>query len=69
MPLAPPLRLGGALLIMARTFGAWKNPNPAPHTAMRQMISVMDGADGSRASRAIPAASTARPMPSKRPGA
>jgi hypothetical protein len=39
MPLAPPLRVNGALVINALRLGDWKNPKPAPHSAMRQPIS------------------------------
>ena len=35
-PEAPPLRSGGALPMMSRLFGDWKNPKPRPQTASRQ---------------------------------
>lgn len=34
IPLAPPLRSGGALDMIAFKFGDWKKPNPAPHIAI-----------------------------------
>ncbi|CPM39003.1 Uncharacterised protein [Bordetella pertussis] len=68
MPLAPPLRSGGASASMARMLGAWKKPKPAPHSAMRQPRSKASGAAGNATSDSRPAASTAMPMPPSRPG-
>ena len=34
MPLAAPLRVGGALAIKALRLGDWKKPKPAPHSAI-----------------------------------
>jgi hypothetical protein len=39
MPLAPPLRSGGALDINARKFGDWKKPKPKPQIAIRNTMS------------------------------
>ena len=43
MPLAPPLRSRGAEVMMTRLLGDWNRPNPAPHSAMRQMMSTSPG--------------------------
>ena len=56
MPLAPPLRSGGALAINAFRLGDWKKPKPAPQIAMRMPMSSTCGCTGSKASDAIEAA-------------
>ena len=38
MPLAPPLRFLGALLMSATILGDWKSPKPTPHSHRRQAI-------------------------------
>ena len=42
-PPALPARARGTLVTIARLFGDWKNPNPRPHTTMRQTISAVVG--------------------------
>ena len=43
MPLPAPARSRGALAIISRLFGDWKNPKPMPHTASRQATSIRAG--------------------------
>ena len=47
MPLAPPLRSGGAADISALRFGDWKKPKPAPQIIMRQLMFRVEGSAGS----------------------
>lgn len=68
IPLAPPLRSGGALDISAFRFGDWKKPKPAPHSIIRQPMSMTPGAAGNAASDTMPALSNARPIAPSRPG-
>ena len=63
MPLAPPLRASGALVMIALRLGDWKNPNPAPHNAMRQPISKAEAPSLSSASAAMPALNSNKPIP------
>src|SRR5665213_2464442 len=51
MPPAAPLRASGAAESIERLFGAWKNPNPRPHMAMRHAISAAVGFSGRPAKR------------------
>ena len=68
MPLAPPLRSGGAADISARKFGDWNRPKPMPQTAIRTAMSNTLGCAGSQARDAMPALNTAKPMPLSSPG-
>ena len=63
MPLAPPLRSGGAEVMMARILGDWKKPKPAPHSIMRQTMLYTDGWPGIKATETMPRHSKARPTP------
>ena len=68
MPLAPPLRSGGAADISARKFGDWNSPKPMPQTAIRTAMSTTPGCAGSQARDAMPALNTAKSMPPSSPG-
>src|ERR1700733_2649632 len=67
MPLAPPLRPGGALDMIALKFGVWKKPKPSPQIAMRQTMLRMLGEVGSVASNVMPIPSRTRPTPPSSP--
>ena len=67
MPLALPLRAGGADAISTLLLGDWKRANPVPQSISRQTMSAAEGAPGSRASAASPAAMAARPAPPSTP--
>ena len=67
MPLAEPLRSGGAEAIRMLLLGDWKSPNPAPQSTSRQMMSKSVGCSGRNASRNSPAAIAARPVPPSMP--
>jgi hypothetical protein len=54
IPLAAPLRSRGALAVSAFKFGAWKNPNPAPQIAKRQVMSATLACLGSSPRSALP---------------
>jgi len=43
IPLAPPLLALGAEDIMVLLLGVWKSPNPAPQSAIRQIMSKSSG--------------------------
>ena len=62
MPLAPPLRANGALVIKALRLGDWKKPNPAPHNAMRQPISKAVAPVPKVANAAIPTLNINSPL-------
>ena len=64
---APPLHSRGALTMIARLFGDWKNPNPKPQMAIRQAISAVAGFAGNTASRRKPRVSVLRPTPPRVP--
>ncbi|OEZ54291.1 hypothetical protein DUGA6_57950 [Duganella sp. HH105] len=66
---ALPARARGALPMMAFMFGAWKQPKPRPHKAIRQPMSKADACAGSVASSSAPAHNTTRPMPPSVPAA
>lgn len=62
IPLADPLRARGADEIIILLFGAWKNPNPNPHTPNRHIKSngTADSV-GASAKRYIPRTNTDNP--------
>ena len=68
IPLAPPLREVGAEEMIVTLLGVWNNPNPAPHTAILQIIWLFSGRGGSSTSRNNPNANTAIPTPPSSPG-
>ena len=68
IPLAPPLREVGAEEMIVTLLGVWNNPNPAPQTAILQIIWLFSGWGGSSASRNKPNANTAIPTPPSSPG-
>ena len=45
----PPLRWAGAEETMVWLFGDWNRPKPAPHSAIRQIISRSEGEEGNSA--------------------
>src|ERR1700722_16135021 len=61
MPLALPLRSGGALDIKSFMFGTGKKPKPQPQPAIRQTMSATCGLVGSIANSAIPLPNNAIP--------
>ena len=67
MPLAPPVRTGGAEVMMALLFGVLKKPKPMPHTVIRQTMSQVAGSSGSSAIAARPPAITTMPQPPSSP--
>src|ERR1700737_211756 len=67
MPPAAPLRERGAADNSVRLLGDWKNPNPSPHKAMRQVKSATEPPEGNAASAASPAASVRSPSPPSMP--
>ena len=67
MPLAEPLRSGGAEAIRMLLLGDWNSPNPAPQSTSRQMMSKSVGCSGRKASRNSPAAIIVSPVPPSSP--
>ena len=67
MPLAEPLRSGGAEAISMLLLGDWKRPKPAPQSTSRQTMSPFDGCSGSQASSTSPTAMAVSPSPPSRP--
>lgn len=67
MPLALPLRWAGAEPTMMLLLGDWKRPNPMPHSASLQMISVDVGCAGNQASNSNPTVMQSSPSPPSRP--
>jgi hypothetical protein len=63
MPLAPPARADGALLMIAFMFGAWKKSKPTPHSPMRQAICSTDRVRGNAISAMTPAQKVISPIP------
>src|ERR1700753_2655291 len=63
IPPAAPLRESGAEDNIERLLGAWKKPNPRPHSAIRQAIAGVVGSPGRVARRASPALKATRPAP------
>src|SRR6185437_448110 len=61
IPPAAPLRKSGAEDSIERLFGAWKNPKPRPHRAIRHAISAEVGFSGRLARRPKPAQRTISP--------
>ena len=66
-PPALPDRDRGTLVMIARLFGDWKNPNPSPQIVMRQTMSAVVGCAGSSATSTSPTARTASPTPPNTP--
>ena len=67
MPLALPLRWGGAEAISMLLLGDWNSPNPAPQSTSRHAMSKGAGSSGRKASRNSPAAMAVSPMPPRNP--
>ena len=67
MPLALPLRWGGAEAMRMLLLGDWKRAKPAPQSISRQIISPWGGLSGRKASSSSPAHIAVRPMPPSSP--
>ena len=67
MPLALPLRWGGALDINAFMLGVWNSPKPMPQITMRQTMLAMLGLAGRVESSSMPRPSSTRPRPPSTP--
>ena len=67
MPLALPLRWGGAEAIRMLLLGDWNSPNPAPQSTSRHAMSKGAGSSGRKASRNSPAAMAVSPVPPRNP--
>ena len=67
MPLALPLRAGGAEVIRILLLGDWKRPKPKPQSISRQMISKCVASVVSMARVAVPKVREARPIPPRMP--
>ena len=67
MPLAEPLRSGGAEAIRMLLLGDWKSPNPAPQSISRQTMAPCVGCGGRKASSSSPAVIIVSPMPPSSP--
>ncbi len=68
MPLAPPLRSRGAADMIARRFGDWKKPNPAPQIIIRHTMSPVPGCAASVAISVSPTQSAIMPIPPRMAG-